>query len=49
MCLKIILKSTKNQGLTLSFEDTFSEKQRKRWREGGDFNKTFENARDGND
>ena len=26
MCLKIILKVTKNQGLTLSLEDTFSEK-----------------------
>ena len=26
MCLKIILKVTKNQGLTLSLEDTFFEK-----------------------
>ena len=26
MCLKIILKATKNQGFTLSLEDTFFEK-----------------------
>ena len=26
MCLNIILKVTKNQGFTLSFEDTFFEK-----------------------
>ena len=26
MCLKIILKATKNQGFTLSLEDTFLEK-----------------------
>ena len=28
MCLKVILKVTKNQGLTLSIEDTFFEKPR---------------------
>ena len=28
MCFKIILKVTKNQGFTLSLEDTFSEKPR---------------------
>ena len=35
MCLKVILKVTKNQGLTLSIEDTFFEKPRGEGGRGG--------------
>ena len=35
MCLKIILKVTKNQGFTLSLEDTFFEKPHDGGWEGG--------------
>ena len=35
MCFKIILKVTKNQGSTLSVEDTFLKKLQGGWRGGG--------------
>ena len=35
-CLKVILKVTKNQGLTLSIEDTFFEKPRGDGGRGGE-------------